>query len=69
MHLSSAAAGFRPLLTQADVDSIVQNVANCIGEVFRAALNSAINFQVRKGRLLPYVGADIMSKTDAAKCL
>jgi tubulin---tyrosine ligase len=35
------------LLTQKDVEIIVDDAATCIGEVFKAALNSAVHFQVR----------------------
>jgi tubulin---tyrosine ligase len=47
MYNSNATKGRHCLLTQKNVDSIVESVAACIGEVFKAALNSAVHFQVR----------------------
>lgn len=37
-----------PILTQEDVDQIVDQVSMTIGNVFKAALNSGVHFQVRK---------------------
>lgn len=47
------------VLSQADVDSIVDNVATCIGEVFKAALNSAIHFQTLPNAFELF-GADLL---------
>ena len=51
MYNSNSTEGRHCILSQEKVDSIVDSVATCIGEVFKAALNSAVHFQVRSGLL------------------